>query len=81
MNVKETVKKLGWRIAAGVTCVAACVLSVIIRERNSSYRKRAREIEGIVDTAEDCNRTALDGIEEAERILQKARARSRKKKD
>lgn len=75
MNVKETFKKLGWRIAAGVTCVAACVLSVIIRERNSSYRKRAREIEGIVDAAEDCNRTALDGIEEAERILQKARER------
>lgn len=75
MNVKETLKKFGWRIAAGVTCVTACVLSVIIRERNSSYRKRSREIEELVDTAGDCNRTALDGIEEAERILQKARER------
>lgn len=80
-KLKETFKKFGWRIASGVTCVAAVILSVIIRERNSSYRKRAREIEGIVDTAEDYNRTALDGIEEAERILQKARARSRKKED
>lgn len=75
MNVKETLKKFGWRIAAGITCAAACVLSVIIRERNSSYRKRARGIEDLVDTAEDCNRTALNGIEEAERILQKARKR------
>lgn len=75
MNVKETLKTFGWRIAAGVTCVAACVLSVIIRERNSEDRKRAREIEDLIDTAGDCNRTALDGIEEAERILQKARKR------
>lgn len=75
MNVKETIKKFGWKLAAGVTCVAACVLSVIIRERNSSYRKRARGIEDLVDTAEDCNRTALDGIEEAKRVLQKARER------
>ena len=75
MNVKETLKKFGWRIAAGVAGVTAVVLSVIIRERNSSYRKRAREIEELVDTAGDCNRTALDGIEEAERILQKARER------
>ena len=75
MNVKETLKKFGWRIAAGITCVATCVLSVIIRERNSPYRKRTRRIEDLVDTAEDCNRTALDGIEEAERILQKARER------
>lgn len=78
MNVKETIKKFGWRIAAGITCVAACVLSVIIRERNNSYRKRARAIEDLVDTAEDYNRTALDGIEEAERILQKARKRQDK---
>lgn len=78
MNVKEICKKFGWTIISGVTCVAACVLSYIIRERNSSYRKRAREIERIVDTAEDCNRTALDGIEEAERILQKARKRQDK---
>lgn len=78
MNVKETFKKFGWNIIAGITCVTAVVLSYIVRERNSSYRKRAREIEGIVDTAEDCNRTALDGIEEAERILQKARKRQTK---
>lgn len=75
MNVKETLKKFGWRIAAGVTCVAACLLSVIIRERNSENRKRSREIESLIDTAGDCNRTALDGIKEAERILQKARER------
>ena len=75
MNAKETLKKLGWRIAACVTCVAACVLSVIIRERNSENRKRSREVKELVDTAGDCNRTALDGIEEAERILQKARER------
>lgn len=78
MNVKEICKKFGWNIIAGVTCITAVVLSYIIRERNSSYRKRTREIERIVDTAEDCNRTALDGIEEAERILQKARKRQDK---
>lgn len=81
MNVKETLKKFGWRIVAGVTCVAACVLSVIIRERNSTYRKRSREIEELVDTAGDYNQSAQEGIEDAIRIIQKARARSRKKKD
>lgn len=75
MNVKETIKKLGWKLAAGVTCVAACVLSVIIRERNSSYRKRSRGIEELVDTAGDCNKSAQEGIEDAIRILQKARER------
>lgn len=75
MNVKETLKKFGWRLVAGVTCVAACVLSVIIRERNSSYRKRSREIEELVDTAGDCNKSAQDGIEDAIRIIQKARKR------
>ena len=75
MNVKETIKKFGWRIVAGVTCIAACVLGVIIRERNSEDRKRSREIESLIDTTGDCNRTALDGIEEAERIIQKARKR------
>ena len=75
MNVKETLKKLGWRIAAGVTCVAACVLGVIIRERNSENRKRSREIEELVDTAGDCNKSAQEGIEDAIRILQKARKR------
>lgn len=75
MNVKETIKKLGWRLAAGVTCVAACVLSYIIRERNSENRKRAREIEELIDTAGDCNKSAKEGIEDAIRILQKARER------
>lgn len=75
MNVKETIKKFGWRLTAGVTCVAACVLSVIIRERSSSYRKRARGIEDLVDTAGDCNKSAQEGIEDAIRILQKARER------
>lgn len=82
MNVKETFqeifKKFGKRIAAIGVGIAAVICGIIIRERNSSYRKRAREIEGIVDAAEDCNRTALDGIEEAERILQKARKRQEK---
>ena len=78
MNVKEVFKKFGWNIIAGITCVAAFIGSILIRERNSTYRKRAREIEDLVDTAEDCNRTALDGIEEAERILQKARKRQDK---
>lgn len=72
---KEIFKKFGKRIVAIGIGIAAVVCGFIIRERNSSYRKRSREIERIVDTAEDCNRTALDGIEEAERILQKARKR------
>lgn len=81
MNVKEICKKFGWSIASGITCVAAVVLSYIIRERNSSYRERTRGIKELVDTAEDCNRTALDGIEEAERILQKARKRQGKRRN
>ena len=72
---KETFKKFGRHIVAAGIGIAAVVCGIVIRERNNSYRKRSREIEGIVDTAEDCNRTALDGIEEAERILQKARKR------
>ena len=72
---KEIFKKFGKRIVAIGIGIAAVVCGFIIRERNSSYRKRSREIERIVDTAEYCNRTALDGIEEAERILQKARKR------
>ena len=75
MNVKETIKKLGWRIVAGVTCITACVLSVIIRERSSENRKRSREIAELVDTAGDCNKSAQEGIEDAIRILQKARER------
>ncbi|MEE1126050.1 MAG: hypothetical protein U0L18_08995 [Acutalibacteraceae bacterium] len=76
--MNETFKKFGKRIAAIGVGITAVILGIIIRGRNSSYRKRAREIEGIVDAAEDCNRTALDGIEEAERILQKARKRKGK---
>lgn len=75
MNVKETIKKLGWRIAAGVTCVAAIIGSYIIRERNSTNRKRSREIEELVDTAGSCNKSAKEGIEDAIRVLQKARER------
>ena len=78
MNVKEIFKKFGWNIVAGITCVAAIIGSYIIRERNDPYRKRTREIEDLIDTTEDCNRTAIDGIEEAERILQKARKRQDK---
>lgn len=72
---KEIFKKFGKHIAAIGVGIVAVICGIVIRERNNSYRKRAREIERIVDTAEDCNRTALDGIEEAERILQKARKR------
>lgn len=75
---KEIFKKFGKRIVAIGIGITAVICGIVIRERNSSYRKRAREIEGIVDTAGDCNRTALDGIEEAERILQKARKRQNK---
>lgn len=74
-KLKEIFKKFGKRIVAIGIGIAAVICGIVIRERNSSYRKRSREIERIVDTAEDCNRTALDGIEEAERILQKARKR------
>lgn len=74
-KLKEIFKKFGKRIVAIGIGIAAVICGIVIRERNNSYRKRSREIEGIVDTAEDCNRTALDGIEEAERILQKARKR------
>lgn len=76
--MNETFKKFGKRIAAIAIGIAAVLCGIFIRERNSSYRKRARAIEDLVDTAEDCNRTVLDGIEEAERILQKARKRQDK---
>ena len=75
---KEVFKKFGNRIVAIGVGIAAVICGIVIRERNNSYRKRARDIEGIVDSAEDCNRSALDGIEEAERILQKARKRQNK---
>lgn len=72
---KEILKKFSKHIATVGIGITSVICGIVIRERNNSYRKRAREIERIVDTAEDCNRTALDGIEEAERILQKARKR------
>ena len=73
--MNEKIKRFGKRIAVIGAGIAAFVLSIVIRERNNSYRKRAREIEDLVDTAGDCNKSALDGIEEAERILQKAKKR------
>lgn len=73
--MNEKIKKFGRRIAAIGVGIAAFVLSIIIRERNSSYRKRAREIEDIANTAGDYNKSAQDGIEEAIGILQKARKR------
>lgn len=78
MNVKEICKKFGWNIVAGITCVAAIIGSYIIRERSDPYRKRAREIEDLVDTAGEYNKSAQDGIEDAIGILQKARKRQDK---
>lgn len=72
---KEVFQKFGKRIAAIGVGITAVILGIIIRERNSSYRKRAREIEELVDTAGDCNKSAQDGIDEAIGILQKARKR------
>ena len=70
---KEIFQKFGKRIAAIGVGIAAVICGIIIRERNSSYRKRAREIEDLVDIAGDYNKSAQDGIEDAIRILQKAR--------
>ena len=78
MNVKENIKKFGWSIVAGITCVAAIIGSILIRERSDPYRKRSREIEDLVDTAGEYNKSAKDGIEDAIRILQKARKRQDK---
>lgn len=75
---KEIFQKFGKRIAAIGVGIAAVICGIIIRERNNSYRKRAREIEDLVDTAGDCNKSAQDGIEEAIGILQKARKRKGK---
>ena len=77
-KLKETFKKFGWSIASGLTCITAVVLSYIIRERSDPYRKRAREIEDLVDTAGDYNKSAKDGVEDAIGILQKARKRQDK---
>lgn len=76
--MNEKCKKIIVSIGAGIAGIAAFVLSIFIRERNSSYRKRAREIEDLVDTAGDCNKSAQEGIEDAIRILQKAREREDK---
>ena len=78
MNVKENIKKFGWSIVAGITCVAAIIGSILIRERSDPYRKRSREIEDLVDTAGEYNKSAQDGVEDAIRILQKARKRQDK---
>ena len=75
MNVKETLKKFGKRIAVIGVGITAVICGIIIRERNSSYRKRSREIEELIDTAGDCNKSAQEGVEDAIRILQKARER------
>lgn len=77
-KLKEIFKKFGKRIVAIGVGIAAVVCGIVIRERNNSYRKRSREIERIVDTTGDCNKSAQDGIEEAIGILQKARKRKGK---
>ena len=76
--MNEKCKKIILSIGAGIAGIAAFVLSIIIRERNSSYRKRAREIEELADTAGEYNKSAKDGIEDAIGILQKARKRQTK---
>ena len=76
--MNEKIKRFGKRIAVIGAGIAAVICGIIIRERNNSYRKRAREIEDLVDTAGDCNKSAQDGIEEAIGILQKARKRKGK---
>lgn len=73
--MNEKCKKIIVSIGTGIIGIAAVICGIVIRERNNSYRKRSREIEGIVDTAGDCNKSAQDGIEEAIGILQKARKR------
>lgn len=75
---KEIFQKFGKRIAAIGVGIAAVICGIIIRERNSSYRKRAREIEELADIAGDYNKSAKDGIEDAIGILQKARKRQDK---
>lgn len=72
---KEVFKKFGKRIATIGVGITAVICGIVIRERNSENRKRSREIEELVDTAGDCNRSAQEGIEDAIRILQKARER------
>ena len=76
--MNEKIKRFGKRIVAIIAGIAAVICGIVIRERNNSYRKRAREIEDLVDTAGYCNKSAQDGIEEAIGILQKARKRQDK---
>lgn len=73
--MNETFKKFGKRVGGIAIGIAAVLCGIFIRERNSSYRKRARGLKELVDTAEDCNKSAQEGIEDAIRILQKARER------
>lgn len=72
---KEIFKKFGKHIVAIGIGIAAVICGFVIRERNNTYRKRAREIEDLVDTAGEYNKSAQDGIEDAIGILQKARKR------
>ena len=72
---KEIFQKFGKRIAAIGVGIVAVICGIIIRERNSEDRKRARDIEDLVDAAGDCNKSAQEGIDEAIGILQKARKR------
>lgn len=74
-KIKEVFQKFGKHICAIGVGIVAVICGIVIRERNNSYRKRSREIEGIVDTAGDCNKSAQEGIDEAIGILQKARKR------
>lgn len=74
-KIKEVFQKFGKRIAAIGVGIAAVICGIIIRERNSEDRKRAREIEDLADAAGDCNKSAQEGIDEAIGILQKARKR------
>lgn len=75
---KEIFKKFSKRIVAIGIGIVAVICGIVIRERNNSYRKRAREIEELVDTAGYCNKSAQEGIEDAIGILQKARKRQGK---
>ena len=74
-EVFKKCKKIIVSIGAGIAGIVAVICGIVIRERNNTYRKRSREIERIVDTAGDCNKSAQEGIDEAIGILQKARKR------
>lgn len=76
--MNEKCKKIIIAIGTGIAAIASFVLGIVIRERNSEYRKRTNEIKRIVDTAGDCNKSAQEGIDEAIGVLQKARKRKGK---